>query len=220
MKKQSTHDNEKVEVKVKAAAQEEQMEEKLSPEEVADMSDERRTKEGSVEGTGDSAEATPEVELTAEERLALLQKRADEKIAELQDNLLRTQAEFENRRKRLMREKEEAVQFANASFAEDLIGLIDNIERALSLVSADESNDFVDGMRLVEKDFLGVLSRKWGLERMDGLVGQPFDPEKHEACLQEAGDVETETVAMVLQSGYTFRGRILRHAKVKVTVPQ
>ncbi len=143
--------------------------------------------------------------------------RLEDTIEELNNQMLRRQADFENSRKRLTREKQEAVQFANQQLLLDLVSVIDDFERAIK--SADDSRDydaFHDGIVIIEKQLTGMLERKWGLSRFDS-AGLPFDPQRHQAvATEEVDDVESETVLEEYQKGYLLHDRVIRSAKVKV----
>ena len=134
--------------------------------------------------------------------------------------MLRKQADFENARKRLIRDKEEAIKFANAGLLVDLTGVLDDFERAIS--SAANGRDFGtlhSGIELIEKQLLGTLERNWGLARFDS-AGQPFDPERHEALATEPSPEHREaTVLEDYQKGYTLHGRVVRAARVRVATP-
>jgi len=140
--------------------------------------------------------------------------------AELTDSLLRKSADFDNYRKRMLREKEEFVAFANRELLLDIVAIIDDFERAIR--SADESHDFTafhDGIVMIEKQFTGMLERKWKLARFDS-VGEVFDPQKHEAMMtEERVDHEESTVLEDFQKGYMLHDKVLRPAKVKVSMP-
>jgi len=140
--------------------------------------------------------------------------------SELKDRYLRKQADFENFRKRSIREKEETVAYSNQQLLNDLVTVIDDFERAIK--SAEESRDFDsfhDGIVLIEKQLTSMLERKWGLKRFDS-EGDEFDPQKHEAVLSEASqEHEHPTVLEDLQKGYFLNDRVLRSAKVKVAMP-
>jgi molecular chaperone GrpE len=142
------------------------------------------------------------------------------RIGALRNDLLRKQADFENARKRLIRDKEEAIKFANAGLLVDLTGVLDDFERAIS--SAASGRDFGtlhSGIELIEKQLLGTLERNWGLARFDS-AGQPFDPERHEAIATEPSPEHREaTVLEDYQKGYTLHGRVLRAARVRVATP-
>ena len=148
-----------------------------------------------------------------------IQKLEAEK-AEMKDQFLRKAADFDNFRKRLIRDKEDAVAFANTSLLTDLIDVLDDFERAEE--AAKKSQDFdalANGVDLIEKQLASLLEKKWGLQKYVPL-NEAFDPEKHEALMMtESPDVEEATVAEVFQKGYILHGRVIRHAKVKVSMP-
>ena len=141
-------------------------------------------------------------------------------IAQLRDDLLRKQADFENSRKRLIRDKEEAIRFANDALLLDLTGILDDFGRAIS--ASETSRDFTtlySGIELIEKQLLATLERKWGLSRFDS-AGQPFDPERHEALATEPSTEYREaTVLEDYQKGYVLHGRVIRAARVRVATP-
>ena len=153
---------------------------------------------------------------SAEEKIAELEK----EVADLKDKWLRKQADFENFRKRMLREREEASRYANAALLTDIIGLIDDFERAIR--SAEESRDFgtfLQGVTMIEKQFVEMLESRWGLKRFSSL-GEGFDPNKHEAVLRVEGPAGSRpTVVEDFQRGYFLHERVLRPARVKVQVP-
>ena len=163
----------------------------------------------------DSAE--PVEETTPELKVEEFQQ----ELSDLKDQYLRKQADFENFRKRMFREKEEAIKFANSNLILDLIPIIDDFERAIR--SGEDSQNFSSfhqGIELIEKQFIGMLDRKWGLKRFDS-GGEDFDPERHEALLMEESDeVVKPKVVEDFQKGYMLHDRVLRHAKVKVHMPK
>lgn len=170
--------------------------------------------------TGDGADREEE---DGGDPIQILTKRLSEleqENSELKDQFLRKSADFENFRKRINREKEEAIAFANRELLEDLLPIIDDFERAIK--SAEESKDFdafLEGVALIEKQFTSMLERKWGLTRFDS-EGQEFDPQRHEAVTSQEGEPgSTPTVVEDYQKGYLLRDRVLRSAKVKVALP-
>lgn len=170
---------------------------------------------------GASAESD---ELTkAEQKMISLQEKVDQlegEKTELKDQLLRKQADFDNFRKRMFREKDEAIKYANTSLLTDLVAVIDDFERAInSTESSTDFESFLSGIQLIEKQFVGMLERDWGLKRME-TVGMEFNPQEHEALMMEECDTcESQTVIEDFQKGYFLHDRVLRHAKVKVGVP-
>lgn len=138
----------------------------------------------------------------------------------LKDQMLRKQAESDNFRKRILREKEDSIKYGNSNLLLDLITIIDDFERAIK--ASQESTDitnFHTGIELIEKQFVSMLDRNWGLKRMV-TVGEEFDPQMHEAIgMEESTEVDKQTVIEDYQSGYVLHDRILRPAKVKVAMP-
>jgi molecular chaperone GrpE len=141
-------------------------------------------------------------------------------VLDLTDKLLRKQADFENYRKRMIRERDEAARYANAALLGDLIATIDDFERAIR--SAEESRDFsafFQGISMIERQLLETLESRWGLRRFSS-TGESFDPNRHEAVLRVEGPADAKpTVVEDYQRGYYLHERVLRPAKVKVMVP-
>lgn len=146
-------------------------------------------------------------------------------VVELRDRLLRVQADFDNYRKRMIREREESVRYANAALLSDLLAVVDDFERAIK--SAEESRDFgvfLEGVSMIERRMLEMLENRWGLRRFSS-VGEPFDPVRHEAMMRtvasaaEGASSSGPVVAEEFQKGYYLHERVLRPAKVRVLVP-
>jgi molecular chaperone GrpE len=143
----------------------------------------------------------------------------DAEIAELKDKLLRVAAEMENTRRRLERDKADAVAYATTGFARDLLGVADNLRRALDAIPAAARDDeavkpIVTGVEMVEKELTGVFSRH-GIARVES-VGAKLDPNRHQAMLEVDGDAEPGTIVAELQAGYVIKDRLLRPALVSV----
>lgn len=137
--------------------------------------------------------------------------------ASLYDKLLRRQAEFENYRKRVERERSELYQHGRDDVLLQFLPVVDNFERALSSLETSEGDAeaLKHGVELIHKQFKDALS-KFGLEAVEA-VGQTFDPHVHEAVTTEATDKHKEnTVIQEFQRGYRIGDRLLRPAKVKV----
>ncbi len=144
-------------------------------------------------------------------------KKLEEEVASLKDRMLRNAAETENYKKRLQRDKEEAVKYANTALVKDLIGPIDDFSRALDAAEKSDNFDALkEGVRMIEDRLYTILKTNWGLEVID-QDNVPFNPDEHEACLMEEVDgLKEDTVTMMLQKGYKLNGRVIRPAKVKV----
>lgn len=142
-------------------------------------------------------------------------------LADLKDQLLRKAADFDNFRKRMARDKEESIRFANSALLADLLEVIDGFERAIA--SSETSRDFGalhQGVALIEKQLLDTLDRKWGLRRMS-TMGTRFDPAFHQAVTVGEPVASGEQVVLEeLQSGYLLHDRVVRPARVKVSAPR
>lgn len=136
---------------------------------------------------------------------------------EYEDKMLRAQAEFENIRKRLEREKQEFIRFANEGLISDLLNVVDDLERTLELAQ-DKHQDlaaFLKGVELILAHLYDLL-KKQGLSPIEAK-GKIFDPDFHEALLNtETNDFQENAIVEELQKGYLLNGRVLRTSKVKV----
>jgi molecular chaperone GrpE len=135
--------------------------------------------------------------------------------AEYLDHLRRLQAEFDNYRKRVLKEQTHAVELAAEPVVRRLLEVLDEFE--LALMAASEKPDFdrfLHGVELVYAKLVETLKAE-GLDRIEA-EGKPFDPEQHEALMQ-SGDGDHLVVADVLRPGYTLRGRVIRPAGVRVS---
>jgi len=166
-----------------------------------------------------SAESSPQTEPTraeTETEAALLgQLQSDlERFREL---ALRSQADFENFRKRAARDKEDAVKYANASFLERLIPILDNFELGLNVARGNEAAaPIVSGMEMVAKQLTDFLLQH-GVEAVEA-EGQPFDPNVHEAIAQEEhAEIPEGNVVRQLRKGFRLRDRLLRPSTVVVS---
>lgn len=153
-------------------------------------------------------DAAPVPALTREEIESLRRERD-----ELREQVLRKRAEFENYRKRVERDRQQAGVDAAAAIFKGLVPTLDNLDRALE--SAGKDDPLREGVELTRRELLGFLESQ-GIEVHDP-VGQPFDPELHQALSHEpsAGFAEG-TIVEVFRKGYSYKGRLLRPALVKV----
>ena len=143
------------------------------------------------------------------DELARLTAERDEYLAHLQ----RTQAEFDNYRKRMLRDQTTHLERAASGLVEQILPVLDSFELALGSGGTDVER-LRKGVELVYGELLGALE-KAGLERMEAL-GKPFDPEEHEAVMHVEDDGGEPGVRDVVRSGYRFKGRVIRPAMVKV----
>jgi molecular chaperone GrpE len=156
---------------------------------------------------------SPPAEAAPEDELANVRRERDDYL----DQLQRSRAEFANFQKRSRSQAEVDRQYAVGGLALDLLGVIDNLDRALEAARKADAGPIVEGLELVRRQFLEALA-KHGVEPIEAL-GRPFDPNHHEAVLQQPDAGRPEgTVAAELGRGYRLRDRVLRPSKVAVTV--
>ena len=189
-------------------------------EEIKDSSPEGKEEDVSLEGAQNEEAAREEEPADEEDALEEEVNTLKEENGHLRDQLLRKTADFENYRKRMLREKQDTVKFGNQEILKDLVDVIDNFERALN--SSGESKDFdsfYDGISMIEQQFSNMLASKYNLTKMTDS-GEEYDPNCHEALMMEETDeVKVPTVMEIFQTGYMLHDRVLRPAKVKVGKP-
>ncbi len=165
---------------------------------------------------GTEAETTAPGGETPADLAAAYQKLLGEK-QELYDRLLRNQAEVENFRKRLQREKEEFLQHATADLIRALLPTLDGLERALAHRESGVAEKYYEGLELIHRQLLGVL-RHAGLSPIE-TAGKSFDPHLHQAVeTVESPEHRDQEIVEELQRGYKLRQRLLRPAIVKIAV--
>lgn len=163
----------------------------------------------------------PQLDAAAEnaEKLAA----CEAKCKELQDQYLRKAADFDNYRKRMIREKQEAIEYANTQLISDLLQILDDFDRAIDAGKKTESGNtsaFMQGMLMIQSGLLTLLESKYALHYYEA-AGTVFDPELHEAVATNPSTEVTEpTVGAELQKGYKLKDRIIRPSKVMVLMPQ
>lgn len=164
----------------------------------------------------ETAAPSPAPDLAAQLETALAEK------AQLQDLVLRRQADYENFRRRAEREKQDIRETASQDAVDALLPIVDDFERALQATPSTGLEDpvfqeYARGIELIHQRLLESLA-KLGLQPIAAL-GQPFDPNLHNAVQrEERDDVADQTVLEEYQRGYQFKGRLLRPAMVKVAV--
>ena len=162
---------------------------------------------------GPNAGQANEASLSPSEEIDLLQKERDE----LKNQVLRIQADFANYQKRARQQADEVRTYAIGSLAQDVLGGIDNLERAIEALRASANQGITSGLDMVQKQLLGTLA-KYGVEPIAALE-QPFDPNFHEAIMQQPSAEHPEgTVVAELGKGYKIHDRVLRPSKVAVSV--
>ena len=138
-----------------------------------------------------------------------------QKIEELTDKLKRQMAEFENFRKRTEKEKSQMYDMGAKSMLEKILPVVDNFERGLNGLPEEEENPFADGMKMVYKQLMTALTEA-GVKEIEA-VGQPFDPDKHNAVMHIDDDAYGENeIVEELQKGYTYHDAVVRYSMVKV----
>jgi len=141
-----------------------------------------------------------------------------QKAEENWDKLLRLQADFENTRKRLEKEKQDFVKFANEGIILELLNILDDLERSVSLAETHKQDlpVFLKGVEMILAHLYEML-KEYGVKPID-TEGKIFDPHCHEALMQvENKDLPEHTIVEELQKGYQLNDRVIRTAKVKVS---
>ena len=171
--------------------------------------------------TENAAEQSEEVEEkkeeTPEEKIAALEK----ENAELKDQLLRRAADFDNYRKRMIKEKQETYDYANAALLSDLLDSLDNFDRTIDAAKdAKDVKSIADGIKMINNSLVKMLEDKYGLVGY-GKEDDEFNPDEHEAIgRMEDEKAKKETLAQVYLKGYKLKDKVIRHAKVMVKVPK
>ena len=162
------------------------------------------------------SEETAEKELTPEEKIAALEA----ENAQLKEEVLRRVADFENYRKRAIQEKQDAFDYANTSLLKDLLESLDNFDRTVeAAATATDPKAIADGVSMINKGLISMLENKYSLVSY-GAAGEPFDPDIHEAIGKADEDVAEPTLKAVYLKGYKLKDRVIRHAKVMVSMPK
>lgn len=192
---------------------EEQNENVEKTSETSDASDKKEEKTDAKPEEGKSEEK----ELSPEEKIAELEKQ----IEDLKNQALYKAAENDNWRKRMMQQKDEAVAYANASLLGDLLDSLDNFDRTLDAAKdAKDAKSIADGIKMVNKNLVTMLESKYGLKSF-GKEGDEFNPDEHEAIGRvEDESAKNETLKQVYLKGYKLNDKIIRHAKVMVSIPK
>lgn len=186
--------------------------------------EEKELKEENIETTTNAAteEATAteeqqQEELTAEEQLQKELADANEKIASLEDKYLRQAAEFDNYRKRTIKEKAELIKNGGERAIESILPVLDDFERAIQNMSKDENAaEMLTGVELIYNKFVGILKQN-GLQKIE-TEGADFDTDFHEAIalVPTPDEALKGKVLDCVQTGYTLNDKVIRHAKVAV----
>lgn len=175
---------------------------------------------------GMSEEESKQPDITEEEAAAAAQNAEapaaeltpEEEIAKWRDLALRTAAEYDNYRKRSVKDREDFTKYANRGLLEELLPVIDNFEMGMQMAGQDTSSMIYIGMSMVQKQLCDFLEGQ-GAEPIATEPGQMFDHNIHEAIMSEPSDQPEGTILRVLRKGYNLRGRLLRPANVVTAAP-
>ncbi|KAB2942716.1 MAG: heat shock protein GrpE [Candidatus Methanoperedens nitroreducens] len=169
-------------------------------------------------GETEVEEAQEEItETTTEEKLEKELSIAKKQLEEEKDRCLRLNAEFDNLRKRNIKERDEFIKYANEKLIQELIDVYESLERGIENAKKADNNDkLIKGMELVYKQFKSVLEKN-GLVPIKAL-GEKFDHRKHEAMMQTLTDEQEEdTILEEFAKGYMLNGKVIRYSKVRVS---
>ncbi|HEA15330.1 MAG: nucleotide exchange factor GrpE [Pseudoalteromonas prydzensis] len=192
-----------------------------SPEQEVELNEELEQMQAEVEAAVEAADAHEGEEISPEAEIAMLYaelEEAKQTIASQKDGVVRAAADVDNMRRRAAQDVEKAHKFALEKFANELLPVIDNLERAIEF--SDKENEtlkpLLEGIDMTVKSFNDAVA-KFGVEIVNPQ-GEQFNPEFHQAMsIQPSNDVTPNTVLAVMQKGYTLNGRLLRPAMVMVS---
>ena len=199
---------------------EENKNENAETQEQASCETEKNVSENPAENSENAGEKTDSAEeqkeLTDAEKISALEK----EVQELKTQALYKAAENENWRKRMMQQKDDAIAYANASLLSDLLDSLDNFDRTIDAAKdAKDVKSIADGIKMINKNLVKMLEDKYGLSNF-AKEGDEFNPEEDEAIGRvEDEKAKKETLKQVYLKGYKLNGKIIRHAKVMVSVP-
>ena len=162
-------------------------------------------------------EGQEQTELSQEEQLEQELAKAKEENASMQDKYLRLSAEFDNYRKRTMKEKSELIKNASERVITDILPVLDDLERALqNMQKSEDAKALTEGVELIHGKFLKVLAQQ-GLKKIE-TEGKAFDTDYHEAIamIPAANEEQKGKILDCVQTGYTLNDKVIRHAKVAV----
>lgn len=156
---------------------------------------------------------TPETESTEEQQ-------PEDELTKWREMALRTAAEYDNYRKRCVKDREDFTKYANRSLLEELLPVIDNFEMGMQMAAQQGTDSMIYiGMSMVQKQLADFLAGQ-GVEAIDATPGQEFDHNVHEAIMSEPSDQPEGTIIRILRRGYNLRGRLLRPVNVVTAAPR
>jgi molecular chaperone GrpE len=161
-------------------------------------------------------EATEEATLSSEEQMAKDLEEAQAAIADAKDKYLRLSAEFDNYRKRTLKEKAELIKNGAEKTLTAILPVLDDLERAVKTPASEETKAMHEGIELIFNKFVKVLGQE-GLQKIE-TEGKPFDTDFHEAIalIPAQSDDQKNQILDCVQTGYTLNEKVIRHAKVVV----
>ncbi|NMM39463.1 nucleotide exchange factor GrpE [Pseudoalteromonas arctica] len=192
-----------------------------SPEQEVELNEELEQMQTDVEAAVEAADAHEGEEVSPEAEIAMLYAEledAKQTIANQKDSVVRAAADVDNIRRRAAQDVEKAHKFALEKFANELLPVIDNLERAIEFSDKEDETlkPLLEGIDMTVKSFNDAVA-KFGVEIVNPQ-GEQFNPEFHQAMsIQPSNDVTPNTVLAVMQKGYTLNGRLLRPAMVMVS---
>ena len=197
--------------------QNEETEQKKEAENQTAEAEKTEAAEGEAKAETAEEKSEEKKELTPEEKIEQLEK----ENADLKDQLLRRAADFDNYRKRMIKEKQETFDYANANLLGDLLDSLDNFDRTLdAAATAKDVKSVTEGIKMINKSLVKMLEDKYGLVSF-GKEGEDFNPDEHEAIGRtEDEKAKKETLMQVYLKGYKLKDKIIRDAKVMVKVPK
>lgn len=142
----------------------------------------------------------------------------EDELAKWRELAMRTAAEYDNYRKRCVKDREDFAKYANRSLLEELLPVIDNFEMGMQMAEKDQGSMIYIGMKMVQKQLADFLDAQ-GVESIPAEPGQMFDHNIHEAIMSEPSDQPEGTVLRILRKGYNLRGRLLRPVNVVTAAP-
>lgn len=177
------------------------------------------TEQESLEGVETSENESDSQEKDPIQKLEEEKAELEAKNKELQNQYLLARADLENYRKKMIKEKQEAFDYANANLLSDLLESLDNFDRALdAATNSTDVSTVVDGVSMIKNQLVSMLENKYNLVSY-GIKGDAFDPNMHEAIGSMTGPVAEPVCSEVYLKGYKLKERIIRYAKVMVQKP-
>ena len=179
---------------------------------------------GAAAGAQEAADGAEGADSPEEESSGSRIAELEAQCAEYKDLYMRKAADFENYRKRMIKEKQEAIDYANTGLLVDLVQVLDDFDRAIAAAEATEegsaASTFIEGVAMIRKQMASMLESKYGLVYYPSPEGEPFDPNIHEAIGRvPAEDVTEPVVQAECRKGYKLKERVIRVAQVIVKTP-